>query len=226
MNLAPIASPSLADAAEKHILEAIRQGELRPGDMLPGEQQLADQLGISRPVVREALSRLRMLGLLVSRKRRGMELAHPDLFEGLERVMDPVFLDEETMQELFEMRLILEMGLADLLFHRKTAQDMEELEGIVAKETAARAPEKRREFEIAFHSKLYRMANNRTLARFQALLRPFFERVKAAASGQSPVTHSDLLNILKHGNADTFRDAMRRHLTPHFNRILGAKPKA
>jgi DNA-binding FadR family transcriptional regulator len=220
MNLAPVETPSLTDAVERRVLEGIRANSLKPGDALPGEQALASQLGISRSMVREALSRLRMLGLLTSRKRRGMVLAHADLFEGLERVMDPAFLDQETVRDLLEMRLVLEMGLADLLFERKTPEDIRELEQIVAQERKAPTRAERLAAEIAFHAKLYRMAGNRTLARFQALLRPFFQSLAADQPRRGAVQHPDLIEILRSGDPDDFRRAMRRHLTPHFDRIL------
>ena len=220
MRLSPVERPSLADTVERRVLDGIRASSLKPGDLLPGEQALANQLGISRPVVREALSRLRMLGLLTSRKRRGMVLAHPDLFEGLERVMDPAFLDAETARDLLEMRLVLEMGLADLLFERKTPEDILELEKIVADEQKARTRARRLAAEIAFHAKLYRMTGNRTLARFQALLRPFFKAIAADPPRRSTAQHPDLIRILKNGGPGDFREAMRRHLAPHFDRIL------
>jgi len=220
MNLSPIETPSLADTVERRVLDGIRSSALKPGDVLPGEQALAAQLGISRSMVREALSRLRMLGLLTSRKRRGMVLAHPDLFEGLERVMDPAFLDEQTIRDLFELRLVLEMGLADLLFERKTYEDIRELEQIVACERKAPTRAKRLEAEIAFHAKLYRMAGNQTLARFQALLRPFFKSLAAHRRRRKTAGHADLVRVLQNGNPEKFRAAMRLHLEPHFNRVL------
>jgi len=219
MNLAPVETLNLTDAVERRVLDGIRSSALKPGDVLPGEQALAKQLGISRSMVREALSRLRMLGLLQSRKRRGMVLAHPDLFEGLERVMDPAFLDEETVRDLFEMRLVLEMGMADLLFERKTEEDIRELERIVTEERNAPTESVRLAAEIAFHAKLYRMSGNRTLARFQALLRPFFQSL-AHRPRRGTVRHVELIRVLRCGSPEEFRVAMRRHLAPHFDRIF------
>jgi len=122
------------------------------------------------------------------------------------------------------------MGLADLLFARKTAEDMRELARIAAQERKAPTRAERLAAEIAFHAKLYRMAGNRTLARFQALLRPFFQRLAADPPRRGAVQHSDLLEILRSGGPDEFRQAMRRHLAPHFDRILrrgrGAAPSA
>lgn len=60
-----------------------------------------------------------------------MILTQPDVVGSFERVLDPTILDESTLKNLFELRLILEMGMADFLFERKTQKDMDELEEIV-----------------------------------------------------------------------------------------------
>ncbi|OPZ16172.1 MAG: HTH-type transcriptional regulator LutR [candidate division BRC1 bacterium ADurb.BinA364] len=221
MESAPVETTCLADAVEQRILNALRGAKLKPGDALPGELHLARDLGISRSMVREGLSRLRMLGLLSSRKRRGMTLAHPDLFLGLERVMDPAFLDAETVRDLMEIRLALEMGLADFLFARKTPDDLSALERIAAEELGAATDEARLEAEIAFHAKLYAMAGNRALARFQALLRPFFQSLASMPDRpRGTARHTDLIETLRSGGPEDFRKAMRLHLAPHFDRAL------
>ena len=99
----------------------------KPGDALPKELELAKALGVSRNVLREALSRLRMLGMIETRKKRGMILSRPDILGTFEKVLDPLIIDKDTLQDIFELRLVLEMGLADLLFIRKTDKDVDEL---------------------------------------------------------------------------------------------------
>src|SRR5690606_21066002 len=118
--LVPIATLTMADQVEAQLHENIIKRAIKPGEPIPKEQELATALGVSRNVVREALSRLRMLGLIDSKKRRGMILTQPDVMKGLERIVHPSILDESTRKQLFELRLVLEVGLGDLLFKRKT----------------------------------------------------------------------------------------------------------
>ena len=224
MTAKPIGRPSsLTDLVELHVLEAIRKNHLQVGDALPPELVLSKQLGVSRTIVREALGRLRMLGLLESRKKRGMVVAEPNFLDGLLRVMDPAFLRSQTQDDLFEMRLVLEMGLADLLFLRKRPQMLEELEAIVRREDRAASESKRLAMEIEFHSALYKMAGNPILGQFQSLLQPFFrqatrqETLTGRRSGR--VTHADLVAVLREGGVEEFRQAMREHLAPHFDSV-------
>src|SRR5262245_21207418 len=68
-----------AEQVEHAILERLRAGELRAGDRLPPERELVERLGASRPVVREAISRLSSAGLVESRQGSGTYLAEVDV---------------------------------------------------------------------------------------------------------------------------------------------------
>lgn len=229
--LKPVETLSLVDKVELRLLEFFKENELEPGDSIPKELEFAETLGVSRTVVREALLRLRTLGLIESKKHRGMILTEPDIIANFERILDPSLLGMDILKNLFELRLILEMGMADFLFERKTEKDLLELEEIVDAEEKAEAEKSHFSLdrEIAFHGKLYEISQNKTLLRFQKLLLPVFEYVhlknKAEdfeyrySSGKF-VTHKMLVNNLKMGNPETFRNAMRQHLEPHFDSIF------
>lgn len=223
MQISSIEKTSLVETVEQKILEIIRRNKLVAGDSLPAEIELTEGLGVSRSVVREALSRLRMLGLLESRKKRGMVISEPDVFGGCQQVLDMAFLNEETQRCLCEMRLTLEIGMADLLFLRKTEKDLDALDKLVIREENARTESARLKIEIEFHTKLYQMARNDLLIRFQSLLEPFFrEAVKHEGKKgrhRGDVSHRDLLKELRQGNPNSFRQAMRQHLEPHFGQL-------
>ena len=71
--LEALRSQTLADGVENSLLEYIRGNNMQIGDTLPKEEDLAESLGVSRHIVREGISRLKALGLVESRKKRGME---------------------------------------------------------------------------------------------------------------------------------------------------------
>ena len=227
----PLKNLSLVDKVELRLIEFFKENNLVPGDSIPKELEFAESLGVSRTVVREALLRLRTLGLVESRKHRGMILTRPDVMSNIERVLDPTLLGNTALRNLFELRLILEMGMADILFARKTQKDINELEEIVLAEEEADTVGSsfRLDKEILFHGKLYDMSNNVTLQRFHVLLLPVFEFVHEQKGGDTAeykysggkfVSHRDLLDNIKVGTPETFRNAMRRHLEPHFDKIL------
>jgi len=213
---------TMADLVELQLRDYLRKKLFKPGDPLPSEQQLAASLGVSRNVVREALSRLRMLGIVETRKKRGMLLSRPDILGSFERVLDPLIMDTGTLQDLFELRLTLEVGLADILYKRKTAKDVAELEAIAARQqVTVGKPSWRIKHEIAFHGKLYQMTGNDTMQRFQHMLLPIFGYVVELEKVYTPaaVSHMALVEILKNDSKEKFRQGMYQHLKHHFDRI-------
>ena len=214
----PIKNLSLADEVEMRILQFIKENSLKIGDSIPKELEFADALGVSRTVVREALLRLRTIGIIESRKHKGMILTQPDIIQNFEKVLETNLLGQQTLKDIFELRLILEMGMADLLFSRKTKEENHSSIYTL-------------DFEVAFHGKLYLISNNTTMQRFQNLLLPVFDyvhsvqnksEIKFEYSSGRFITHRDLLNELKNGSPESFRNAMRQHLEPHFEQILNS----
>lgn len=225
LGLDPIESLSMVDQVELRLREYFREKAFQPGDSIPKETELAEALGVSRNVVREALSRFRMQRLVESKKRRGMIFSRPDLLSGMKRLMDPQILGKDTLQDIFELRLVLEMGLAELLFKRKKDKDIEELEKIVEKQNKNQDVDLRLKHELEFHGKIYQMTGNSTLGRFQKMLLPIFEYVAAQEEqlNGSPVTgkvnHQGLVEILKNGSPQKYREGMFEHLKPHYDRL-------
>lgn len=222
--LMPISTLTMADRVEARLHEYIIKRAIKPGDAIPGEHELAEALGVSRTVVREALSRLRMLGLINSRKKRGMILTQPDVMKGFQKIVHPNILDDAVRKQLFELRLVLEVGLGDLLFKRKTPTHLKRLDAVVEREKKASTQLERIRCEFEFHSTLYEMAGNETLKRFQTILMPVFEYVvkyqsKLLYTSIGTVTHEHLVKILYADNPEEYPNAMRRHLKPHFDHL-------
>lgn len=204
---------------EISLQQYIKKRNYKVGDPLPTEKDLATTLQVSRSVIREALSKFKMLGIIESKKKKGMVISNPDLVGTIGKILHPQMLDDETLQDLFELRLVIESGLADLLYIRKNEQQIEELEEIALNE------KKEKSFlinnEIAFHGKLYEMTGNQTLKRFQMLLLPVFAYAMNLKTKFKPgtVKHTDLVHILKKGTREDFKAGMFEHLHPHYERL-------
>lgn len=218
---------SLVDKIEKKLVELLSSKEYTIGAVIPKEIELAERLGVSRTVVREALSRLRTRGMIESRKKRGSVITSPDIVSVIEKGMNPDMLDQKTLKDIFEMRLALEIGMADFIIKRVTEEDIAALKAIVAREAPLVAPNTFSiDEEIAFHSKLYEISDNDTMKGFQKMLLPIFNYVHSSGMlNDMPVfkkivTHSDLVTLIETGSADKLRKGMRQHLNGHFKRIF------
>jgi GntR family transcriptional regulator, transcriptional repressor for pyruvate dehydrogenase complex len=100
---------ALTDEAIERIRELIRSGDLPPGSRLPPEQKLAEQLGLSRNSMREAVKALQLVRVLDSRPGDGTyvtSLAPQLLLEGLGAAID--LLQDDTLLEVMQIRLMLE----------------------------------------------------------------------------------------------------------------------
>lgn len=212
-------SSGLVDQAVLKLRDYILSKGFEPGDVLPGEIELAEHLGVSRTIIREALSRFRLFGIVDARRRRGMVLQSPDILKGMEMALVSAWLGSGTLRELFEFRLMLEIGLADLLFANRSDKLFKKLERIIEREEQAGSEAERLKADAEFHASLYAATGNQTLIRFQDLLYPLFTQYavqKVKAFPKPVVNHARLLQELESGSPSSFRLAMRHHLEPHF----------
>ncbi|WP_439504279.1 FadR/GntR family transcriptional regulator [Sediminibacterium sp.] len=223
----PMDTSSLVDKVEESLVDLLQKRKLSVGDIIPKEIELAETLGVSRTVIREALTRLRLMGLIESKKKKGSVITSPDIFGMMSKSMNPHILAPETLKEIFEIRLVLEIGMADLLFHRITKEDIAALRQIVADEPPATQYHLFNiEHEIAFHGKLYEITGNATLKRFQKMLLPVFDYVhNSGLLKKQPmlkmfVSHKELVDFLENGTPEEFRNGMRSHLENHFTRLF------
>jgi DNA-binding FadR family transcriptional regulator len=223
--LQPITTLTQVDKIEKTLQEYFRRENFLPGDSIPKEIELAQALGVSRTAIREALSRFRTLGIIESRKNKGMTISKPDVFNNMKRVIDLQLLDSDTLQEIFEMRLVLEMGICDLLFARKDDEKIAMLKEIVEKEEKSKNKSDKLKLDVDFHSMLYKISGNNTILRFQKILLPVFDyvynklHVPSQIENKRFVSHRVLLETLKNGTPELFRSKMKMHLMNYFKII-------
>jgi len=178
---------------------------------------------VSRNVIREALSRFRMVGLIASNKKNGIRLIKFDLFPVLGRVLDPAILEKSTIHELIELRIMLEIGMADALFRNVSSENIQELRKIIFKYESSKKLKNEIEYEISFHSYLYKISRNQTLCGFQKYLKIVFDhaldiQTETSKSYVFPrkVTHIQLVECLEDGTVEEFRQLMHDHFSIYF----------
>lgn len=225
MPFSPVNAPNLSDAAATQIRELIALDILRPGDVLPGERDLATRMGISRTSVRSALQALISEGVLVSQHGSRLRVA-----EDLGRaIADPLVQILESapnvIDDYLSFRAMLEGECAAHVAERRTAIECDEIEHAhYAMQTAvenndlgaaARA-------DIEFHMLIVEMAGNVVSIQISRALQQLLQRgVKRSheLSSSDPSTwaelvkqHTVILNAIKSGNPETARKTMRSHL--------------
>lgn len=149
-------SEQLADA----LAAEIRAGRLSAGQKLPTEAALVERFKVSRTVVREALSRLKSLGLLDSRQGSGVYVREANEFAPLQ--FDPRHARSlQAVTQMVEVRRALEAEAAELAASRRSAADLKRIKAaIAALEKAVRAGGDGVAQDVAFHRAIAQASGN------------------------------------------------------------------
>lgn len=107
-----------------HVRGLIERGELRPGDRLPAERDLAVEIGVSRPTVRAGLRALAAMGVVQSRHGSGTYIPTGPPTLGSEPLSFLAALHGFTRDEMYEARRILEVGASGLAAERATHEQL------------------------------------------------------------------------------------------------------
>ncbi|HYW24003.1 MAG TPA: FadR/GntR family transcriptional regulator [Terriglobales bacterium] len=157
--------PTVTDEAIARIREMIVSGQLRPGDRLPREADLALQLGLSRNSLREAVRALSLIRVLEVRHGDGTYISslEPDLLLETTTLVTHL-LQEHTVLELFEVRRLLEPAAAALAAVRMNEADRGRLRVELDRMLAAPGAAELVDADMAFHAVIAGAAGNTVLS--------------------------------------------------------------
>nr|WP_246344818.1 GntR family transcriptional regulator [Conexibacter arvalis] len=200
----PIESSSVVGLAYEQIRELILTGAIAPGERL-GQVELAEQLGISRTPVREALRRLAGEGLVTARTNHGFRVAEIGI--------------EEVMRRL-EIRLLLEPGVARLAAERATADHLAAIDATIAREERARDAAETHDASRDFHLAVARATGNPDIVATLAaqwiveIGRRLLARRTARPDwqGRDIAEHKAIAAAIAGGQGDLAEQLMREHV--------------
>ncbi len=166
MRVRRIERASAPEAVRDQILQLIQEGELTVGSKLPSEQEMARSFGVSRPVVREGLGRLRSIGLIESRSGSGSFVRSARIApQGL------LLAGGYTSDELHEVRSEIEVPGAALAAARRTERQLVTLSEIVERHRHQPDAEDWVDDDLSFHVTLAEASHNSLRVRFVTELR-------------------------------------------------------
>lgn len=149
----------------RHVARLIETGQLKPGDRLPSERELATQVGFSRPTLRAGLGKLAALGVIETRHGAGTFVTSgpPRLAAASSRVLSA--LHGFTGDEMYEARRVLEVGAAGLAARRASPEDMAGISEQVAEMFASvEAPKAFLVHDVRFHRAVAAASGNPVIA--------------------------------------------------------------
>lgn len=163
----PIKKIRLYEEVANQIKQTIFSGDLKPGDQLPSERELAETFNVGRPTIREALRTLGVLGLVESNPGfKGSVVKKTDI-SGYLNAMGEQFIwmiqaDNQSFKEMWEARKYIELGIAHAVSQNASGKEIERLDTYIEK-MAACGDNVNAYFDIAmaFHLKLAELSGNK-----------------------------------------------------------------
>jgi GntR family transcriptional repressor for pyruvate dehydrogenase complex len=177
----------------EEIRQLIKKGELRPGDQLLPERELAEKLGVSRTSVRQALAVLEGMGVIEITPRDGAYVQQRSLEGAVESLTQVLFQEREQVKHLFEVRQIIETQAARLAAERRTEADLQRLR-LLNQQFAKGLQHGDLAFEanMAFHLGIVETAKNPVLTEIMGTILTATVEVYAMARRQSLSNSSNL----------------------------------
>jgi GntR family transcriptional repressor for pyruvate dehydrogenase complex len=208
-----------AERVVTHIERLIVGGQLKPGDRLPAERELALHIKVSRPSVRAGLRSLAAVGVVESRHGAGSFITSgpPRLSTGPLSLL--AALHGFTRDDMFDARRVLEMGAARLAAERAKGEDMatmsEEVAGMFA---SLEDPQAFLVHDVRFHRAVAMASHNPVLAALVEMVSTMvYERrrltvERARDLKESAEMHRRIYAAIREHDPDRAREEMSRHL--------------
>ena len=224
--------PLLSHAVQEAIRAYILDNNLRPGDPLPAESELARQLGVSRNSVREAVKGLESLGVLEMRRGSGIYVRDFSFEPLLENLAYGLLSGVDELAELLEVRRVLETGMIQQAIVLVSTQQVDKLQSVLnhMRERAERG-EAFPEEDRLFHQVLFANVNNRILQKlidiFWLAFHNAVEHKALSSRDAAPMltyrNHMAIAEAVQARDVATARSALEQHYTEIVERLTRAK---
>ncbi|GEM46844.1 FadR/GntR family transcriptional regulator [Deinococcus cellulosilyticus] len=222
----PLARQHLGESVAQKMADWIQQKRLLPGDRLPSENELIERFGVARTVIREAIAKLRALGIVEVYQGKGAFVAELPIELLLSRIrrLKP---SRDGGQHLWEVREMLELQVVALATERCSMTDIATLEQALEQERKALEQGSNGADEDAhFHLLLAKSTHNPVLedivAEILGWIAPMRKQFRDKHPERRQQAHAELREVLdgiKEGDALKAQQAMKRHLDSGFDML-------
>jgi len=225
MAFKPIRTKRLYEEIVEQIRELMTGGELKPGDKLLSERDLAERLQVSRPSVREAIRSLEIMGFVEIRRGGGTFVRDTNADEIIRPLAMFLAVERSSLLEMFEVRRVFETATARMAAERASPEELGRLEAALEamrERFNARDSEKGEEADVEFHYVVAEATHNALLIRLFRTLSAEFSRAVSVARRQLYVDqdnprklvaqHRRIYAAIKGRDPESAARAMREHL--------------
>ena len=206
------------------LTDAIRAEDLKPGDKIPPEPELAETLGVARSSVREAIKILTYLGVLESKRSEGTFVCSGYKESMIDPMVYGIILNQDSFDNLMELREMTEVGMMRLAIEHHDESELEELEDILGEmERALNLKENRVDTffqaDNRFHDKIAEMGKNPMADKINRVVRSLTHAVRyqtvsamilGGMSDKLLDAHVQLYEAIKSGDLENLSSKVRK----------------
>jgi GntR family transcriptional repressor for pyruvate dehydrogenase complex len=214
--------PTVADLVIEKIKNLVISGQIKKGDKFPNQNLLAEQLGVSRPSLREAMNRLSLLGVIEQTPGVGTLLisTNPELWVEFPEI--PLEYDKEAIDELIEARLLIETQIIKLAANKITDKELSILSEMLEKMKLLISSQNIEQYlreDVLFHYLLAQSTQNRYILNMFAIISSLMEKFIRLAFKKNKsliensfMHHSNILNALTERDSKLAEKKMEQHI--------------
>jgi len=220
--LKPVKPRRVSDQVFDQLKELIVRGQLKPGEQLMPERELAETLGVSRTTVRDAIRKLVVMGYVEHRQGQGTFVHKPSLTDA-NLLAEAMRLEDATLKDLLEFRLGLECNAAAVAAQRAMEEDIEVIRNTIREmETAYHNGELGTEADVSFHMAISFASRNPVQIH---VMKHFYDYLFYSIQvnrtelykdqdqfGRLLTQHKDVFNAIRAHDPEEAHRAMGRHI--------------
>ncbi|HEY6272216.1 MAG TPA: FadR/GntR family transcriptional regulator [Terriglobales bacterium] len=200
-------------------LESLILKDLKPGDKLPAERELATMLGVSRSSIRDAMRRLELVGLVEPRQGSGTRVREISTETLVSPLANVIAHKRQMVGELLEFRQMLEPGMAARAAEHRTAEDIAKMEEILDRqERKVRGGGLAIEEDSEFHYRIATAARNSVVLKVVDVVMDLLRETRSRSlqsegrPQRSMAGHRRILSAIRRGDPEAAEAAMRQHI--------------
>ena len=208
------------------VLQLVREGAIKPGDRLPPERELAQQLNVSRASVREAMRLMDIQGLVKIRPGSGTFITEDTVEVIVQAFSSLLSGPTSAASDIFEMRLILEPQIVSLAAERASDADIRRMEEILEQQAADITNGGTGvEFDSEFHFAIAQATKNSALIAVTQAMSDLLSQSRDSTllsperSNQSLQSHRRILETIKNRQSKAAEETMHQHIADIDRRV-------
>ena len=218
MKIKPIVYQKISDQVFEQMKQQILQGDWKPGQKLPSENDLATSFGVSRITVRQAMQKLSVLELVDTRSGEGSFIKEASLFPIMNGIIPIAYLGDNDIRQVLEFRQIVET--AGFAAEKATPEEIAQLRALYNEMRKIDIKKDRQQFaklDLDFHFKIAEMTKNELIIATHNILREILSTameqiVEHLGSDIGIYYHGKLLEAIEARDVKRTKDIMREHV--------------